>query len=111
MSLTRATIVFRSGGETGREGNVGGAVTLLPKRAPVGNSSLIRGRTLAVFATPTPPPGLAGWYVATVEPGGRAGFAAADLAEDEALALARALGLEEILFWDGRRARLLAVTS
>ena len=88
----------------------GAAVTILPKRAPVGNSGPIRGRTLAIFSgqPPAEPPGRsAARYSATVEPGARPAFAVADLGEREAVALGGALGLAEILFWDGRRARLL----
>lgn len=47
-------------------------------------------------------------YVATVEPARRSAIAVLDLTEAEALSVARALCLDEILFWDGRRARMLA---
>jgi hypothetical protein len=46
-------------------------------------------------------------FAATVEPGARPALAVPDLAETEAADLGRALGLAEILFWDGRRAHLL----
>ena len=89
-------------------------VTILPRRAPVGNSGPIRGRTLAIFpaaeaAGRAASETLAGSPVlaATVEPGALPAFAVFDLAEGEAAALGRSLGLAEILFWDGRRAHLL----
>jgi hypothetical protein len=89
-------------------------VTILPRRAPVGNSGPIRGRTLAVFpvaegAGRAASEALAGRPVlaATVGPGALSAFALFDLDEGEAASLGRALGLSEILFWDGRRARLL----
>jgi hypothetical protein len=86
----------------------------LPRRAPVGTSGPIRGRTLAIFAT-TDAAGLdravprrgAARFPATVEPGGRPATAVADLSEAEAVDVARGLGLAEILFWDGRRAQVL----
>jgi hypothetical protein len=110
----------------------GAPVTILPRRAPVGNSGPIRGRTLAVFVLPTPfeasesaalleigeqlravlPSGR--WhegFLGKVEPGEWPGQAIFDLSEDEAAAAGRALGLGEILFWDGRRACLLPCNS
>ena len=95
----------------------GAPVTILPKRAPVGNSGPIRGRTLAIF--PAPPDALAALsaallahaaapFDATVEPGTQSALAVADLAEADASTTGRALGLDEILFWDGRRAQVLA---
>jgi len=92
----------------------GAPVTILPRRAPVGNSGPIRGRTLAIVpaaeadgraASGT----LAGRSVlaATVEPGARPAFAVLDLGEGEATELGRALRLAAILYWDGRRAHLL----
>ena len=88
-------------------------VTILPRRAPVGNSGPIRGRTLAVFPG-TPAPSLTERHdaicPATVEPGAAPGFALLDLGETEAEAIGRTLGLAEILYWDGRRARLLPCT-
>jgi hypothetical protein len=91
-------------------------VTILPRRAPVGNSGPIRGRTLAIFPTgPEASPSVpdlverqADAFPATVEPGGQSALAVADLTEAETVAVGQALGLGEILFWDGRRARLLA---
>jgi hypothetical protein len=92
----------------------GASVTVLPRRAPVGNSGPIRGRSLAIFpgsanalltALPSHAPDR---YAATVEPNGQPGFAVPDLSEAEALAIGRALGLDEILLWDGRRAQILS---
>ena len=92
----------------------GAPVTLLPKRAPVGNSGPIRGRPLAVFAAEVIPPSTlpdaaaeAVRLPATIGPGGLPGIAVFDLTESEAGAAARALGVRELLYWDGRRARLL----
>ncbi len=102
-SLTRATVLVDDA-----------PVTLLPRRAPVGNSGPIRGRTLAVFPgspTPTLPDQPSARLTATVEPGAQPAFAVLDLDEREAAALGRALGLAEVLFWDGRRARLLPCTE
>ena len=99
LSPTRATVVIDAA-----------PVTILPRRAPVGNSGPIRGRTLAIFPG-APPPTLAdrpdATLSATVEPGAHPAFAVLDLGEREAADLGRALGLGEILFWDGRRAHLL----
>lgn len=91
----------------------GASVTILPRRAPVGNSAPIRGHTLAVFArAPSEASGVpATHFAATVEPDGQAGFAIPDLDESGAVELGRALGLPEILFWDGRRAQLLACST
>jgi hypothetical protein len=103
VALDRATVLID-----------GAPVTILPRRAPVGNSGPIRGRTLAIFPasvdapTTTLPGNAIDRCPATLEPGGRPGFAVLDLAEAEALAAGRALGLDEILFWDGRRAQILA---
>jgi hypothetical protein len=87
-----------------------GPVTILPKRAPVGNSGPIRGRALAIFPGDDRsglPPGAA-IFRATIEPGSRPGLAVPDLTESEARTVCAALGLSEILFWDGRRARIIA---
>ena len=114
MCLTRATIFLGTEGAEGAargEAEANAAVTLLPMRAPVGNSGPIRGRTLTVFPAPAAPPDLVGVFAARVEPGGRAGFAVADLAEADALAMARTLDLSEFLFWDGRRARVVPITE
>ena len=92
MSPIRATVVIH-----------GGSVTLLPRRAPV-------GRSLAIFAGQPPAPLLARSprpFRATIEPGTQPGFAIVDLDEHDAAALGQTLGLAEILFWDGRRARLV----
>ena len=91
----------------------GSPVTILPRRAPVGNSGPIRGRTLAIFpGTPPAVPALpTAGFAATVEPGARPGFAVPDVDETFATRLGRTLGLAEILFWDGRRAHLLPCTS
>jgi hypothetical protein len=99
MSPIRATVVIH-----------GGSVTLLPRRAPVGSSGPIRGRSLAIFAGQPPAPLLARSprpFRATIEPGTQPGFAIVDLDEHDAAALGQTLGLAEILFWDGRRARLV----
>ncbi len=102
MALDRATVLID-----------GASVTILPRRAPVGNSGPIRGRTLAIFpapvhATSTTLPGNAtDRCPATLEPGGQPGVAVPGLVEAEALSAGRALGLDEILFWDGRRAQIL----
>jgi hypothetical protein len=82
----------------------------MPRRAPVGSSSPIRGRSLAIFASQPPASLLTRSprpLQATVEPGTQVGFAIVDLDEHDAAALGRTLGLAEILFWDGRRARLM----
>jgi len=62
---TRATIQFDDG-----------PVTILPRRAPVGNSGPIRGHTLAVFPTPASLPASLpeGWhegFPGRIEPGNR----------------------------------------
>ena len=85
----------------------GSRVTILPRRAPVGNSGPIRGRTLAIY----PGEPSHNQITATIDPGGVAGFAIFDLDERAAAKLGRALGLAEILFWDGRRAALLACST
>jgi hypothetical protein len=103
----RATIVI--GGEP---------VTILPRRAPVGNSEPIRGRTLTIVPDAPPPtaPSSIGTvplegdrdqFSATLEPGGLPARAVLDLTDVEAATLGRAAGLDQVLFWDGRRARLL----
>jgi hypothetical protein len=89
-----------------------GPVTLLPKRAPLGNSAPIRGRTLAVLALPPSgiepaPPAGAERFDAWLLPGERPAVAFADLDEVAAIALGRGVGLAEVFFWDGRRGRLL----
>jgi hypothetical protein len=106
----------------------GAALTILPRRAPVGESGPIRGRTLAVYpAAPTDgpeqcpdnaerlrsllPDGQREIFPGTVEPGARTAMAVLDLGQDEALAIGCALGLTEILFWDGRRAQILPCAS
>jgi hypothetical protein len=92
----------------------GASVTILPRRAPVGNSGPIRGRALAIFptladvASAALPAHAPDHYQATVEPDRQPAVAVPDLAEAEALAVGRALGLDEILFWDGRRAQILS---
>ena len=116
---TRATVLLDDG-----------PVTILPKRAPVGNSGPIRGHTLAVFpladgaapATVDVPGDVAAvpgdtadvpvqrprTFQATIEPSAQPAFALLDLDERDAVALGRSLGLAVILFWDGRRAGLLS---
>jgi hypothetical protein len=99
MSLGRATVQID-----------GAAVTILPRRAPVGHSGPIRGRSLAVFPG-RPPANFAdrpgGVLPAAVEPKGQPASAILDLSEGEALALGRAAGITQILYWDGRRAQVL----
>ena len=106
MTLERATVWID-----------GVPVTILPRRAPVGNSGPIRGRTLAIFPAPADsapslsavlPAHASDRFTATLEPGTRPAVAVADLAEAAALTAGRALGLDEILYWDGRRAQVLA---
>jgi len=90
-----------------------GPVTLLPRRAPIGNSAPIRGRPLAVMpvgdvehqgvlsvlsADQEP-------YPALVLPGEAPAIALLDLNEADAVNLGRALGQHEIFYWDGRRGR------
>lgn len=99
MSPVRVTVVID-----------GGPVTLMPRRAPVGSSGPIRGRSLAIYSGQPPASLLARSprpFQATVEPGRQPGFAIVDLDERDAASLGQMLGLAEILFWDGRRARLL----
>lgn len=94
----------------------GEPLTLLPKRAPLGNSAPIRGRSLAVFPVgegerelllaALPELGCDP-LEATLDPGGIAALAMLGLTETEALAARAALGCKTLLFWDGRRARLL----
>jgi hypothetical protein len=91
----------------------GGPVTLLPRRAPIGNSGPIRGRTLTVLPQPamdaaTSLPSDADRFDASIQPGDVPALAVADLDEDAAVRLGRALGLTEVFYWDGRRGRLLA---
>jgi hypothetical protein len=92
----------------------GGPVTLLPKRAPIGNSALLRGRALAVLAAggsqiqaATRLPDHAESFDATFLPGQTPGTAILDIAEADAVNLGRALALPEILYWDGRRGRMV----
>jgi hypothetical protein len=109
--LMRATVQFD-----------GSTVTLLPRRAPVGNSAPVRGRPLTVFAldagagsdddtsvvrTVLPRPE-AEVFPALMQPGDVAGVAVFDLTADEAQAVCRALRLTSVLHWDGRRAQLLS---
>ena len=92
----------------------GASVTILPRRAPVGNSGPIRGRALAVVPGDPPPTldaDLGTVVQATVEPGARPGFAILDLGEDAAAELGRMLGIPELLYGDGRRARLLSCSN
>jgi hypothetical protein len=93
-----------------------GDVTLLPRRAPLGHSSLIRGRTLAVVALAGTtwdegaarlPDGMRAFH-ATILPGERPAIAVTDLTEAEAIGLGQTLGADEILYWDGRRGRMVA---
>jgi hypothetical protein len=92
-----------------------GELTLLPKRAPLGNSAPIRGRTLAVLALASTAwdaaraqlPDDAQALHASILPGEQPAIAVIDLTEDVAMSLGRTLGLGEILFWDGRRGRMV----
>lgn len=96
---TRATVLLDDG-----------PVTILPKRAPVGNSGPIRGHTLTIVPGTPPPASLDSGrphFSSTIEPGAQPAYALLDLDEGDAAALGRSLGLVEILFWDGRRAQLL----
>lgn len=93
----------------------GGDVTLLPRRAPLGNSAPIRGRTLVIVAASdaeseaplTIVPAAADRFAASILPGERSALALPDLSESDAVSLGQALGLDEIFFWDGRRGRLV----
>ena len=108
FSPERVTVAFEDG-----------PVTLLLRRAPVGNSSPIRGQTLAIFpplsetdeADAEPGPGAPAFghqcYPATTEPGGQPATAVLGLGEAEAAAMGAGLGLRQVFFWDGRRASLL----
>lgn len=100
-----------------------GTVTLLPRRAPVGNSGPIRGETLAALP-------LIGSQLsemadrltvflgrpvvhapATLSIGagdGQPGIAVLGLTEAEAERIGATIGLEFVFFWDGRRASVLA---
>lgn len=88
----------------------GATVTILPKRAPVGSSGPIRGRSLTLLPD-VPSSDLPELdhpaFAATVEPGGRPAHAILDLSEAEARRAGAALGLHAVLFWDGRRAQIL----
>jgi hypothetical protein len=98
VAIERVTVHFEDG-----------PVTILPKRAPVGNSGPIRGHSLAVFPTvdrSALPQGVAA-FPATIEPGAVPAQALLDVTEAEATTVGAALGLSEILFWDGRRAQIL----
>ncbi|MGE3272387.1 MAG: hypothetical protein AB7P40_26805 [Chloroflexota bacterium] len=93
-----------------------GHVTLLPRRAPVGNSAPIRGVTLAVFPVPDgsllalnlgPSSRSAPRFCAVTEPDTVPATAILGLSEAEAVQAASALGFGRVFFWDGRRASLL----
>ena len=91
----------------------GGPVTLLARRAPLGNSAPIRGRTLAVVpltgsADEAALPASAERFAASILPGDQPAVALADLDEDAATALGRVLGLADVFYWDGRRGRMVA---
>jgi hypothetical protein len=95
----------------------GGDVTLLPRRAPLGNSGPIRGRSLTIVAVLDAAPDVvlaqvpttSERFEASILPGDRPALALADLSEADAISLGRALALDEIFYWDGRRGRLVAV--
>ena len=109
-----------------------GTVTLLVRRAPVGNSGPIRDRRLAIVTAYNPGherPGAAAnraaneqlraeierrgwvWYPALgysperdhAEPS----FAILDVGEDDAVEIGRQFGQTAVLVWDGRRARVV----
>ena len=90
----------------------GGPVTLLAKRAPLGNSGPIRGRPLAVLALPESGvehlPTECERFEARILPGDQPAVALAGLTEATAIDLGRAVGLREVFYWDGRRGRLVA---
>lgn len=110
----------------------GGTVTLLVRRAPLGNSGPIRGRRLAVVTAYNPGrerPGESANRAAherlrrEIERRGRVSyealgysperdheepsFAIPDIGEDEAVELGRQFGQAAILVWDGRRCRVV----
>jgi hypothetical protein len=89
----------------------GASVTILPRRAPVGNSGPIRGRTVTVVPVAeggAVPPGDRPTYDARLEPRSQPAVAILDLTEAEARQSGAERGVTEVLFWDGRRARILA---
>jgi hypothetical protein len=81
----------------------GGPVTILPRRAPIGNSAPIRGRSLTVVPGSSEREG----YPAILDPGTVPAVGLLGLTEGRAIELGRALELAEVLFWDGRRAAML----
>ena len=102
-----------------------GTVTLLPRRAPVGNSAPIRGETLAVFPLMADTPSAVAEHltrflghpvvhapavVSTGETDEQPAIAVLGLTEAEAKSIGATIGLESVLFWDGRRANVLACT-
>ncbi len=91
----------------------GAPVTLLPRRAPVGNSGPIRGRSLTVFPchnrgpdAPHDADGLRA-HVRAALPRPDAVLVPAVVQPGEALAAGRTLNVAALLHWDGRRAALL----
>ena len=105
---TRVTVTFPDG-----------PVTLMLRRAPVGNSGPIRGRSLAVLPVPgehlrAPLARLVAQmvaeseqYPAVAEPDSRPATAIVGLTADEAAKIGAAIGLTQVFHWDGRRASLL----
>ena len=91
-----------------------GELTLLPKRAPLGNSAPISGAGRAgigqhrVGRGQGATPGRCAGIAHVDLPGKQPAIAVIDLTEDAAMSLGRTLGLGEILFWDGRRGRMVA---
>lgn len=96
-----------------------GTVTLLPRRAPVGNSAPIRGETLAAFPLGHRTHDALAEQITRVagrplphapamldigEDGEQPGLAILGPTEAEATNVGVALGLAAIFFWDGRRA-------
>ena len=111
---TRVTVTFDDG-----------TVTLLPRRAPVGNSAPIRGETLAVFplmgdalssvadqfTTFLGRPVAHALAVLSIgDADGQPGIAVLGLTEAEAKSFGATIGVASVLFWDGRRASVLACT-
>lgn len=117
VSLARATVLVD-----------GGSVTLLPRRAPVGQSGPLRGRALAVLplARADSGAGLARIEAAldrvlptgpgverlpaTLGPDDAPALGLLDLPEGAVVALGRALELAAVFYWDGRRARLVTTS-
>ena len=102
-----------------------GTVTLLPRRAPVGNSAPIRGATLVALPLMGETPAAVADHLTTLlgrpvvhapavlsigEADRQPGIAVLGLTEAEAERVGATIGLESVFFWDGRRASVLACT-